>query len=128
MLTMKRVSEKNFKDKIHLLSSSSTYSLQIKAVHEVFTVAMRAGLLEIATRHLCFMLEVKHCYKNEIYELKIFFDHLDKAASLALVEELNKLNQQRNNGIHDLDKPLFLDSSPPVFLPSLQFTKFPALK
>jgi hypothetical protein len=40
------------------IGSSNTYSLQIKAVHEVFTVAMRSGLHEIATRHLCYMLEV----------------------------------------------------------------------
>uniref|UniRef100_A0A915NFV1 Trs120/TRAPPC9 N-terminal domain-containing protein n=1 Tax=Meloidogyne floridensis TaxID=298350 RepID=A0A915NFV1_9BILA len=36
---------------------NKTFSLQIKAVHEVFTVAMRAGFYDIATRHLCFMLE-----------------------------------------------------------------------
>ncbi|KAF7632258.1 hypothetical protein Mgra_00008327 [Meloidogyne graminicola] len=101
------------------LGSSETFSLQIKAVHEVFTVAMRAGFFNIATRHLCFMLEA-------------FFDHLDKATSLALVEELTKLNLQnlKYKNLHDLDKPITLDSCyvPSVVLPPLQFTKFPIIK
>ncbi|CAK5033283.1 unnamed protein product [Meloidogyne enterolobii] len=101
------------------LGSSETFSLQIKAVHEVFTVAMRAGFYDIATRHLCFMLEA-------------FFDHLDKATSLALVEELTKLNYQNKKGqqnlLHDLEKPITLDSVPSVLLPPLQFTKFPIIK
>ncbi|KAL3103192.1 hypothetical protein niasHS_002378 [Heterodera schachtii] len=95
--------------------TSATFSLQIKAVHEVCTVAVRAGLHNMAIRHLCFMLES-------------FFDHLDKAALLSLVEELNKLTKFQSAQFHVLSVPLSLDSSPPVLLAPLQLTRIPALK
>nr|CAD2202818.1 unnamed protein product [Meloidogyne enterolobii] len=67
-----------------------------------------------------------------VFMLEAFFDHLDKATSLALVEELTKLNYQNKKGqqnlLHDLEKPITLDSVPSVLLPPLQFTKFPIIK
>uniref|UniRef100_A0A914GWE5 Trafficking protein particle complex subunit 9 n=1 Tax=Globodera rostochiensis TaxID=31243 RepID=A0A914GWE5_GLORO len=86
------------KEKVPNCDRFATFSLQIKAVHEVCTVAVRAGLHNMAIRHLCFMLES-------------FFDHLDKG-----------------NGLHVLFKPLTLDTSPPVLLAPLQLTRIPSLK
>uniref|UniRef100_A0A183CE70 Trafficking protein particle complex subunit 9 n=1 Tax=Globodera pallida TaxID=36090 RepID=A0A183CE70_GLOPA len=85
---------KFYKEKVPKCNRFATFSLQIKAVHEVCTVAVRAGLHNMAIRHLCFMLE-------------FFFDHLDKVAMLSLVEEMNKLTKLQGNGLHVLFKPGF---------------------
>ncbi|CAD5227966.1 unnamed protein product [Bursaphelenchus okinawaensis] len=87
-------------------------SVQVKALHEVFMSAQRAGLAEAAVRHLCYILQT-------------YFYHIDNTNKLQLVNELKRLVVLHKTKI-SLAQPIALDQCS-VILPPLQMSKIPVV-
>ncbi|CAD5235267.1 unnamed protein product [Bursaphelenchus xylophilus] len=87
-------------------------SVQVKALHEVFMSAQRAGLTEAAVRHLCYILQT-------------YFYHIDNTVKLQLVSELKRLVHTHKTKI-SLAQPIALEQCS-LILPPLQMTKIPVL-
>lgn len=56
-----------------------------------------------------------------------YYDHLDKAIALSMIEELNKLVELRREKTHSLAQPIPLEQYG-ILIPPLQFTRFPTLR
>ncbi|KAI6223447.1 hypothetical protein M3Y95_00891200 [Aphelenchoides besseyi] len=98
-----------------LASKMGYVSIQVKAIHEVYMSAQRAGLNEAAIRHLCYMLQT-------------YFFHIESTNVIQMIDELKRLVhvQQTKNGRISLAKPLRIDECD-VVLPPLQMNRFPML-
>ncbi|GMT33613.1 hypothetical protein PFISCL1PPCAC_24910 [Pristionchus fissidentatus] len=95
--------------------------LQIKALHEVFTSAMRAHYHEAAIRHCCYLLQV-------------YYDHMDASMVGRLFGDLEMLVRQRaaslslssSSSLHHLGQHLSLECGG-IILPPVQMTRFPMI-
>ncbi|KAI6240334.1 hypothetical protein M3Y99_00465100 [Aphelenchoides fujianensis] len=90
-------------------------SIQVKALHEVYMSAQRAGFTEAAIRHMCYMLQT-------------YFFHIDSTNILQMIDELKRLvtAQQAKGGRISVAEPLPLADCD-VVLPPIQMTRFPIL-
>ncbi|CAJ0585995.1 unnamed protein product, partial [Mesorhabditis spiculigera] len=96
--------------------NSGPFELQIKALHEVYTSALRAQLHDAAVRHLCHLLQA-------------YYPHLDQPMRNRLVGELQGMTSspaRHNLAVHLPLEELGLGSSN-IVLPPIQLVSFPQI-
>ncbi|CAI4227391.1 unnamed protein product [Auanema sp. JU1783] len=85
--------------------------MQIKALHEVYTAAIRAELTQAAIRHLCYLIQV-------------YYEEMEPSMLTRLFDDLNSLVKSESAYVLGQRISLQLGN---IILPPMQLTRFPSI-